>query len=495
MTVPPLTRLTVQYFRAIGPNSLDIELAPLTVLVGENGSGKSSLLQAIALTAQSALDDPRRSDLMLDGERVSLGIPDGKDYRETYREVYFRKDAEQPLSVYIEASVPPKDWPGEAKPPQPKGPRTKPFFEAWPPARVGYRWTRTGIAWPAFSHEFMADGLSLLAIQSVYDQVTNNSATQHTTWAAMGGDDPMNRRETTYRSPDRVLGEEFARLRLEDLIPQAGERIYGYAGSVVESVKAIATILRSRLAGVSLVEPLRGGQLVHRDVGPEVSFVGQHGEMLVRFLSLIRNRASPRYQKFREWSELFGMEGVETGTGGKNELKVAFRDPATGTVLELREAATGSYQALLMAAQVLLSEPESVLLYEEPENNLHPRYERLLPALYADAVRTGHQVIVTTHSEVLVAAIGNEVRKGNLSEADVAVWELARKPEGISANRIRISDRGYLEGWVRSFAQVEEDMFDEWTQTLPAEGERGRGGHPPARRSSDSPKGKRKQPK
>lgn len=495
MPVPILTKLSVQNFRAIGPKGLDIELAPLTILVGENGSGKSSLLQALALTAQSALDDPRRSDLVLDGSRVALGIPEGTDYRGTYREVYFRKDGEQPLSVHVEASVPPRDWPSAATPPQPKGPRRKAIFGAWPPARVGYRWTRKGIEWPAFSHEFIADGLSLLTIHGAFDQVTASSATQHTTWAAMGEDDPMSRRETTYRSPDRVLSDEFARLRIEELIPESSERIYGYAAAVIEPVKAIATLLRARLAGVSLVEPLRGRQLVHRDVGPEVSFVGPHGEMLVRFLSLIRNRASPRYQKFREWAERFGMQGVETGTGGKNELKVAFRDPVTGTPLELGDAATGSYQALLMAAQVLLSEPGSVLLYEEPENNLHPGYERLLPALYADAVRSGHQVIATTHSEVLVAAIGNEVRKKNLSEADVGVWELARTPDGVSARRIHVSDRGYLDGWVRSFARVEEEMFDEWAQALPAEGDRGSGGHSPARRSRRAAKGSRRQPR
>jgi predicted ATPase len=493
MATPILKKLSVQNFRAIGPNSLDIDLAPLTVLVGENGSGKSSLLQALAVTAQSAIEDPRRSDLILDGGTITLGIPEGRDYRESYREIYFRKDPDQPLSVYFETSVHPKEWPSAAsKPPAAISPDKDPLFAAWPPDRVGYRWTRTGLKWPVFSHEFTASGRSLLKVESTFDEFDDRSGTPHTIWTALASEDQMNRRETGFRSPDRVLSEDFLRLRVADLIPNAAEQLYGYAQAIIEPIRASTTILRSRLASLSLVEPLRGRQLVHRDVGPDVSFVGPHGEMLVRFLSLIRNRTSPRYETFRRWADQFGVRGIETGTGGSNELKIAFRDPATGTALELHEAATGSFQAVLMAAQVLLSAPGSVLLYEEPENNLHPKYERLLPALYSDAIRSDHQVIVTTHSEVLVAAIGNEVRKGTLSDTDVAVWETSRSPEASAARRIHVSDRGYLEGWVHSFAQVEEEMFDEWTKALPPEGERGRRGHTSSRRGGGSAKERRR---
>lgn len=490
MATPIFTKLAVQNFRAIGPSRVEIQLAPLTVLVGENGSGKSSLLQALALTAQSALEDPLRSDLILDGGIVSLGYSSDKNYREQFREILFRKDDQLAVSVFIEASVEPKSWPVAARErPQSKSPDEE-LFKEWPPASVGYQWTRRGIAWPSFSHEFTADGRPLLSVNAGYEQISENSATPRVVARFMGSKDPMNERVLVGRSPDRVLSDDFAKLKIGDLVASPGEQLYGYAGAVVEPVRAITAHLRARLGGVSLVEPMRGRQLAHRDIGPEVSFVGPHGEMLVRFLSLLKNRASLHFEKFRAWADRFGVKGVETGTGGENELKIAFRDPLTGTPLELSEAATGSYQALLMAAQLLLSKEGSVLLYEEPENNLHPRFEKLLPALYADAIRTGHQLIVTTHSEVLVAAIGNEVRKGTLSDRDVAVWELSRSMEACSARRIRVSDRGYLEGWVRSFARVEQEMFDEWTNTLPEEGERKHRGHAPARRGRSGSKKK-----
>jgi predicted ATPase len=53
--------------------TLDLELSPLTVLAGLNGSGKSSVLQAIALIKQSIDEDHSCAQLVLDGPIVSLG--------------------------------------------------------------------------------------------------------------------------------------------------------------------------------------------------------------------------------------------------------------------------------------------------------------------------------------------------------------------------------------------------------------------------------------
>lgn len=52
---------------------LSIKLAPLTVLTGLNGSGKSTVLQAIALLKQSLKQNFPTQELLLRGELVRLG--------------------------------------------------------------------------------------------------------------------------------------------------------------------------------------------------------------------------------------------------------------------------------------------------------------------------------------------------------------------------------------------------------------------------------------
>ena len=136
--------------------------------------------------------------------------------------------------------------------------------------------------------------------------------------------------------------------------------------------------------------------------------------------------------------------------------------------MQLSEFATGSFQGLLLAAQVILAQPESVLLLEEPESNMHPAYEKELAGLLADGVQLGHQLIATTHSEILVAAVASLVRRQVLRPEQVAIIELSRGPHGISGRELGITDRGLSE-WVKSFSAVEATLSKEWTDGIPEE--------------------------
>ena len=128
----------------------------------------------------------------------------------------------------------------------------------------------------------------------------------------------------------------------------------------------------------------------------------------------------------------------------------------------------GSFQGLLLAAQIVLAQPESVLLLEEPESNLHPAYEKELAALLGDGVQLGHQLIVTTHSEILVAAVANLVRKQVLRPEQVAILELTRDAQGVSAKDLGVTASGLTE-WVKSFTKVEASLSQEWADGIPEE--------------------------
>ncbi|WP_049574885.1 AAA family ATPase [Streptomyces sp. SBT349] len=97
-----LERLGITNFKAFGRQ--DIALAPFTLLTGLNSSGKSTVLQALALLRQSheagVLEDGADSGLLLNGEFVQLGT--GKDVR---HEAYPKDDPDIGLSVAPAASA------------------------------------------------------------------------------------------------------------------------------------------------------------------------------------------------------------------------------------------------------------------------------------------------------------------------------------------------------------------------------------------------------
>ena len=49
-----LSRVVIQNFKSIGAQGVDLELKPLTFLVGPNGGGKSSIIEAIGVAAQDS---------------------------------------------------------------------------------------------------------------------------------------------------------------------------------------------------------------------------------------------------------------------------------------------------------------------------------------------------------------------------------------------------------------------------------------------------------
>ena len=67
-----INRIHLQNFKA--SRDVNVRLAPLTILAGLNGSGKSSLLQAIGLLRQSYSDNKRQiTELSLAGVLLQLG--------------------------------------------------------------------------------------------------------------------------------------------------------------------------------------------------------------------------------------------------------------------------------------------------------------------------------------------------------------------------------------------------------------------------------------
>lgn len=66
-----LTQLDLRYFKCFA--SLQLPLAPLTLLSGTNASGKSSVMQALALLHQTMHDHEWPDKLMLNGSVIDLG--------------------------------------------------------------------------------------------------------------------------------------------------------------------------------------------------------------------------------------------------------------------------------------------------------------------------------------------------------------------------------------------------------------------------------------
>ena len=86
-----LTRLAIKNFKSIGDPGIDLELRPLTFLVGKNGAGKSSVLQMLMLLKQSR----GSSTLELQGT-LKLG---------SYSDIVYKLEAKRTLEVTLTIKI------------------------------------------------------------------------------------------------------------------------------------------------------------------------------------------------------------------------------------------------------------------------------------------------------------------------------------------------------------------------------------------------------
>ncbi len=97
----------------------------------------------------------------------------------------------------------------------------------------------------------------------------------------------------------------------------------------------------------------------------------------------------------------------------------------------------GTIRFVALLATLLVPTPPPLVCIEEPELGLHPDALGLLAEILVTAsMRT--QLVVTTHSEVLISALSNKV------EAVVARWQFTLRVAEIQRNR----KRNFVEAWM-----------------------------------------------
>src|ERR1019366_5707984 len=104
-----------------------------------------------------------------------------------------------------------------------------------------------------------------------------------------------------------------------------------------------------------------------------------------------------------DWLLYLGVaESVVTVDKGKlgHELKVV--PPGLTQAHDLTHVGVGVSQVLPILVMCLLADPDTTLVFEQPELHLHPRVQTLLGAFFLSMGVLGKQCVLETHSEYLI---------------------------------------------------------------------------------------------
>ena len=419
-----------------------LPLAPLTVLIGENSTGKSTVLAA----ARLAWD-------------IGAGMVDLD-----FNEEPFDWGAYDQIAHYRGG----------------RGGRAKSFVIGF--QDTGVVGEHAGITKPRAAYRFSVEakftqhgaqpGIRQYRIRSAQDQIVATYDSKFHATVAIRAAGRQKRARLPYEKSGRLPPAHLAALlaffkeRRRLLTQSVDSRNWD---EYWERWEAYGIAARRDTTRPCAIAPLRSRP--QRTYDPRREAPRPEGDHVPMILARLKAQEPQRWEKLREALREFGVQsGLFRGLGIKRlgskesapfQLNISIAGPPTNLI----DVGYGVSQVLPIAVDCLTAAPRQIVLMQQPEVHLHPRAQAALGSFLGFLAKTRqNRFIIETHSDYLVDRLRLDVRDGkNLKPEDVVLLYFEREGIEVKVHPIRIDRDGNLvdapPGYRRFFLEEEERFF------------------------------------
>ncbi len=376
-----LTELKISNFR-IFDDEVTVRFRPITVLIGRNSSGKSSIVKFLLMLQQSSAPGQSRF-LSPEGDRVSLG-----DFVALKNSLTRKRTLNFELSTNIS-----KEVVDVALARKSKQDLESSHLRYKASAKVLYS-RRISRGHARYSLTDVSSGGDLLRfdIRSLED---------NTFW-----DYPPFPRELG--SPSQTEFSDQTHEILSQMIMN----------------RSIVDTLRYQINSIRHLLPVRAeSQRVILVSFPPIDNVGQRGEYTLPHLQQLTSAPSEEYEFLRPHLEnIIGIEDIRFRTSSGYISQAYARNKITRADVLIADYGFGVGQCLPILVQGAIMAPYTSLTVEQPEAQLHPTAQLELGSFFADLwTKRNVGSIIETHSSNVLLRLRRLIAKGKLSPDDVSV--------------------------------------------------------------------------
>lgn len=215
-----------------------------------------------------------------------------------------------------------------------------------------------------------------------------------------------------------------------------------------------------------------------RTYDPSRPLADPEGENTPTYLAGRYHRDSDEWQILKGQLEKFGkssglFDEIAVNAFGKVEgtpfqlqiRKFADKVRRKGPPRNLIDVGYGVSQALPLLTALLRAEGPELFLLQQPEVHLHPRAQAALGSLFCDLAAQGRQLIVETHSDYLVDRITMDVRDKatRLKPEDVSILYFEPGDLSVQIHSIRLDEMGNVLGAPPSYGRF---FMDEVSRSI-----------------------------
>jgi hypothetical protein len=474
-----LTELRVENFKSFGERQR-IELAPITLIYGQNSAGKSSLLQSLLLLKQS-LQAPtlitqgaytdggsflgllHRHELRrelhiglsygtLDRWQLPDGVPNPAALRHV--DLAFRADG---------AGLPVRDVAHIG-------------FDEATLRYVGASSSRTGAAFIVPIDEAEETFVRLATYGFLWREADMRRALEDSPNRLKGRRNNGRRAARQLRSlgidtvlfeAERLLPGRPHKLNLRGL-PEGREEgiVTSYVNRTGQIGFAVAHELENLLSDLVYLGPLRSAPQRFYDRAAAAAGAGTSGEQVALYLFDNSSDRAIVNRWLRRLGVPYTVDIVDVKAGETSVLgdivAMVLNDTRSHVDVSPADVGFGVSQVLPIVVE-LIAASERVVCIEQPEIHLHPRLQTELGDLLietTDPAGNANQVLVETHSEHLLLRLQRRIREQSLAADDLAVLYVDQDDEGNAfVTRLRLDQQGhFIDPWPEGFF---EESLDE----------------------------------
>jgi predicted ATPase len=407
-----------------------VTLKPLTILLGANNGGKSSILSPLLLLAQTLASSDREVPLLPFGPLIDLGsYKDFVHLHETSREVFlgvrFHTHAEKPKLKAV-GHYPP-------------GGIELTLAAGQKPEQIRLKCVEVTDIYNRqyFSRSATPEGYSLDGAISFNEMKDNERK-------ALQSAEPMN----FLFSPNDVFYElDGQSVTDKESKPTPFSKSFS---NYLRAVGFTYSSVRALFDQLSYVGPLRAKLQRFYRVSPELpDTVGAQGEHAA---NLFRRSAGKLKPGVDAWVKKFEFgEELRYNELTADLFELVFKSGKE--VTNVADAGFGASQVLPLIIQAVAAPHNSLTIAEQPEIHLNPRLQCVLADLFVQMATSGHRVIVETHSDHLIVSLRRLIAEGKISTDQVNLMFVEKTSGESTIKEIPIQPNGNIErqAWPTGF--------------------------------------------
>ncbi len=437
-----LRRLYLENYRAF--DRQDIQLSKVNLFFGPNNSGKSALLSAVNLLAQTLESTDPRTAILLQGKFEDLG---------SYRDIVYGNKPERDIKIGFDFDVKRVRAEEATLGSQSKSRRRRRLVEYYETGSLALTFHYR----PRNRKIIISDtSIELPLGNSTLRTAIREKSKKHSVKYADSDLGPykmklLNRALEFYHFLPSLNLYSFVKFRMPDI-----RGIFNLHSELSDFTEAATQLFK----GVEFIGPFRTqAERVYTFAGESPETVGVHGEKAVQTIVsdyfLKSKKRENITRSVSEWLQQTEMaKSIQPRILSPRHFEMLLTHFHSGETQNLADVGYGCSQILPILVAGFSRPAGSTFIVEQPELHLHPRAQAELGTFLYNLVKRNLQLLVETHSEHLLLRLLSHIASGELSPNDIAVYYVYADKEDRKKHVKRIpigSDGMFKEEWPEGF--------------------------------------------